>query len=88
VLNRVPGFVESIGLRDVSFVRSGQPNLVCRDRVRKTRPAIIASPGESGGTTRTIRDAPRIPQDRRLAPENVQHACEYGLGEILTKPTS
>jgi hypothetical protein len=33
--------------------------------------------------TDTIRDAARIPQDRRLAPENVQRACEYGLGEIL-----
>jgi hypothetical protein len=33
--------------------------------------------------TDTIREAARIPQDRRLAPENVQRACEYGLGEIL-----
>lgn len=33
--------------------------------------------------TDTIRDAARIPQDRRLAPETVQRACEYGLGEIL-----
>jgi hypothetical protein len=31
----------------------------------------------------TIREAARIPQDRRVAPENVQRACEYGLGEIL-----
>jgi hypothetical protein len=39
--------------------------------------------------TDTIREAARIPQDRRLAPENVQRACEYGLGEILAnKPTS
>ena len=30
--------------------------------------------------TDTIREAARIPQDRRLAPENVQRACEYGLG--------
>jgi hypothetical protein len=28
VLNRVPGVVESLGLRDVSFLRSGQPDLV------------------------------------------------------------
>lgn len=35
------------------------------------------------GVTDTIREAARIPQDRRLAPENVQRACEYGLGEIL-----
>lgn len=33
--------------------------------------------------TDTIREAARVPQDRRLAPENVQRACEYGLGEIL-----
>ena len=33
--------------------------------------------------TDTIREAARIPQDRRLAPENVQRACEYGLAEIL-----
>lgn len=33
--------------------------------------------------TDTIREAARIPQDRRLAPGNVQRACEYGLGEIL-----
>jgi hypothetical protein len=33
--------------------------------------------------TDTIRAAARIPQDRRLAPENVQRACEYGLGEVL-----
>lgn len=33
--------------------------------------------------TDTIREAARIPRDRRLAPENVQRACEYGLGEIL-----
>jgi hypothetical protein len=33
--------------------------------------------------TDTIREAARIPQDRRVAPENVQRACEFGLGEIL-----
>ena len=33
--------------------------------------------------TDTIRSAVRSPQDRRLSPENVQRACEYGLGEIL-----
>ena len=39
--------------------------------------------------TDTIRQAARIPQDRRLAPENVQRACEYGLGEVLAnEPTS
>lgn len=33
--------------------------------------------------TDTIRDAVRIPQDRRLAPEDVQRACAYGFDEIL-----
>jgi hypothetical protein len=33
--------------------------------------------------TDTIRDAAWIPQDRRLAPEDLQRACAYGLGEIL-----
>jgi hypothetical protein len=33
--------------------------------------------------TDTIREAARIPQDRQLTAENVQRACEYGLGEIL-----
>jgi hypothetical protein len=33
--------------------------------------------------TDTIRNAARIPQDRQLAPENIQRACEYGTGEIL-----
>ncbi len=33
--------------------------------------------------TDTIREAARIPRDRQLAPENLQRACEYGLGEIL-----
>ena len=38
--------------------------------------------------TDTIREAARIPQDRRLAPENIQRACEYGLAEILgNEPT-
>jgi len=33
--------------------------------------------------TDTIRDAARIPQDRQLAPENVQRACAYGLSQIV-----
>jgi hypothetical protein len=33
--------------------------------------------------TDTIRDAARIPQDRRIAPEDLQRACEYGLAELL-----
>ena len=35
--------------------------------------------------TDTIREAARIPQDRRLAPKDVQRACAYGLGEILAR---
>lgn len=39
--------------------------------------------------TDTIREAARIPQDRRLVPEDVQRACAYGFNEILgKKPTS
>jgi len=39
--------------------------------------------------TDTIREAARIPQDRRLVPEDVQRACAYGFNEILGKePTS
>jgi hypothetical protein len=33
--------------------------------------------------TDTIREAARIPQDRRLQPEQIRAACEYGLREIL-----
>lgn len=33
--------------------------------------------------TDTIREAARIPQDRRLTPEVVRGACAYGLAEIL-----
>jgi hypothetical protein len=33
--------------------------------------------------TDTIREAARIPQDRRLAPEDLQRACAYGFDEIL-----
>ncbi len=36
-----------------------------------------------GEVTDTIREAARIPQDRRLAAEDVQRAVEYGLAEIL-----
>jgi hypothetical protein len=37
--------------------------------------------------TDTIREAARIPQDRRLTPEDVQRACEYGLSEVLRGET-
>jgi hypothetical protein len=60
-----------------------------REVVRPTMPARTAKRAESvahdlfGRVTDTVREAARIPQDRRLAPEHVRHACEYGLGEIL-----
>ncbi len=65
---------------------------LCRlwaDVVRPTMAAKTAKRAEAiaqelfAEVTDTIRNAARIPQDRRLAPENVQQACEYGLGEIL-----
>lgn len=36
-----------------------------------------------GRVSDATRDASRIPQDRRPSPEDVQRACEFGLGEIL-----
>ncbi len=59
------------------------------DDVRPSMAAKTARKAETmaqelfAGVTDTIREAARIPQDRRLAPENVQRACAYGLGEIL-----
>jgi hypothetical protein len=60
-----------------------------REVVRPTMPARTAKRAEAlardlfGRVTDAIREAARIPQDRRLAAEDVRHACEYGLGEIL-----
>jgi hypothetical protein len=62
--------------------------------VEEVRPAMPRKTARRAATiaremfaevTDTIRDAVRIPQDRRLAPDNVQRACKYGLGEILAK---
>jgi hypothetical protein len=54
-----------------------------------TRRAQSVAAEMFGEVTDTIRDAARIPQDRQLAPEDVQRTCAYGLNEILTKvPTS
>jgi len=59
------------------------------EEVRPTTAPKTASKAETiaqglfAEVTDTIREAARIPQDRRLAPENVQRACEYGLGEAL-----
>jgi hypothetical protein len=36
--------------------------------------------------TDTIREAAQMPQDRRLTPENIRAACEYGLEQILGAP--
>jgi hypothetical protein len=59
------------------------------DEVRPSMPAKTARRVHTiarelfAEVTDTIREAARIPQDRRVAPENVQRACEFGLGEIL-----
>jgi hypothetical protein len=59
------------------------------DHIRPGMPARSARRTETiardlfAQVTDTIREAARIPQDRRLTPENVQRACEYGLAEIL-----
>jgi hypothetical protein len=36
-----------------------------------------------GKATDTIREAARIPQDRKLRPEDIQSLCRYGLKEIF-----
>jgi hypothetical protein len=60
--------------------------------LESVRPAMPEKTGRRAATiaatlfgelTDTIRDAARIPQDRRLAPEQIRAACEYGLREIL-----
>jgi hypothetical protein len=59
------------------------------ENVRPALPSRTAKRSEAvacelfAGVTDTIREAARIPQDRKLAPENLQRACEYGLGEIV-----
>ena len=59
------------------------------DVVRPAMPAKTARRVEAvahelfAQVTDTIREAVRMPQDRRLAPEDVQRASEYGLEEIL-----
>jgi hypothetical protein len=59
------------------------------EEVRPPMPARTARRAETiaqelfAKVTDTIREAARIPQDRKLAPENVHRACEYGLREIL-----
>ena len=59
------------------------------DQLRPKMPSKTATRAETTAhawfdqVTDTIRDATRIPQDRRLSPEVVRSACAYGLGEIL-----
>lgn len=60
-----------------------------RAKVRPTLPVRTAKKVESlqreyfGGVTDVIRNAARIPQDRVLAPDQLQAACAYGLEEIF-----
>lgn len=59
------------------------------DQVRAAMPAKTAKTAVTTArdlfreVTDTIRNAVRIPQDRRLMPDRVRAACEYGLEEIL-----
>lgn len=63
------------------------------DQLRPKMPAKTARRAETTAhtlfeqVTDTIRDATRIPQDRRLSPEVVRSTCAYGLGEILGSVT-
>jgi hypothetical protein len=67
----------------------GELRRLWREVVGPTLAARTAKRAEAMATdlfadvTDTIRDAARIPQDRSLAPENIQRACAYGLSEIL-----
>lgn len=63
------------------------------DQLRPEMPSRTARRAETiarslfAQVTDTIREAARIPQDRRLSPDVVRSACEYGLSEILGNPT-
>lgn len=58
------------------------------DQLRPKMPAKTAKRAETTAhalfeqVTDTIRDATRIPQDRRLSPEVLRSTCVYGLGDI------
>jgi len=62
------------------------------DEVRPTMAPKTAKKAETiaqglfATVTDTIREAARIPQDRRLTPEDTQRACTYGLAEVLGIP--
>ena len=59
------------------------------ERVRPAMPAKTARRTVAAATaafevvTDPIREAARMPQDRRPDPEHIRVACQYGLGEIL-----
>ncbi len=59
------------------------------DQIRPSMPEKTARRAEKAAValfeqvTDTVRDAARVPQDRRLTPKVLRSACVYGLGEIL-----
>jgi len=63
---------------------------VWEDEVRPKMPARTAKTAMTTATgifknvTDVIRDAARIPQDRRLQPENIRAASQYGLEEVFS----
>lgn len=67
----------------------GQLRTVWKDEVRPRIPARTASRAMSiagdlfNGVTDVIRDAARIPQDRRLQPEGVRATIQHGLEEVF-----
>ena len=51
----------------------------------KARATVLKLADKSFATvTDTIREAARIPQDRKLSPEQLQAACELALSKILS----
>lgn len=66
-----------------------QLRTVWEDEVRPKMPARTAKTAMTTATelfahvTDAIRDAARLPQDRRLRPENIRAASQYGLMEIF-----
>jgi hypothetical protein len=63
----------------VEQVRPGMPPKTAR-RAETIARELFAD------VTDTIREAAQMPQDRRLTPENIRAACEYGLEQILGAP--
>jgi Nucleotidyltransferase len=63
------------------------------DQLRPKMPGTTAKRVETTAramfeqVTDTIREAARIPQDRRLSPDVIRAACQYGLSEILGSTT-